>query len=588
MAPVTSSTRFVADHQGPSSDPNMVGPDDLATYMLIDSVAISSATSKAVSTVSAAAPDSSNLSTADSKGVSSGARASTADSKAVSGSLNTSTVDSKATSGSVNTSVADSKATSVAAATLAPTVGGIPGFQQPISGASVRSANSKMAERLSVKDFGAFGDGVNDDAPAIQATINAALAAGGGTVYFPNGTYRTNVNLTVAISGTILYTAGFQPKHITLEGDAYAMIQPTSNVTVALALYDAAGGGHTITVRKLRIDGTNTTNATGLQIGGTTSGTLLSYCVLDEVQVVFFGGASGINISVLAVVGLNATNIYSGRGYRGLVVGLAAAGVPTVVDFTSSQFRECTTKGVQVDWGEQVHFQNCVFESNFQEGLYCVPAAGNIVEELKLTGCWFENNGRTDATVWYDCKLDGSAAGTQLSFAMHGGRIPSTSGRSLYMKSVADFVLDAPIVHYSLSVVIDTGCVGYISAWAETSCSLATAINNNSGINVKVAGALTPAGDLVVGASKFTVAAASGNVVVGGSLTMPTSGSIVGATALTVAIDGANAVNVVSAAAGSTDTRLQIGRGGGVGLGAVTLGAADSGGAGFRVLRMAN
>lgn len=40
--------------------------------------------------------------------------------------------------------------------------------------------------------FNAKGDGVTDDTGAIQAAINAAHAAGGGRVYFPAGTYRSD------------------------------------------------------------------------------------------------------------------------------------------------------------------------------------------------------------------------------------------------------------------------------------------------------------------------------------------------------------------------------------------------------------
>lgn len=41
-----------------------------------------------------------------------------------------------------------------------------------------------------VKDFGVKGDGVTDDAPAIQAVLDYVMDHGGGTVYFPNGKYR--------------------------------------------------------------------------------------------------------------------------------------------------------------------------------------------------------------------------------------------------------------------------------------------------------------------------------------------------------------------------------------------------------------
>jgi hypothetical protein len=55
--------------------------------------------------------------------------------------------------------------------------------------AVARSAASKFAETVSVKDFGAVGDGVVDDAPAINAAI-AALGTRGGLVFLPYGVYR--------------------------------------------------------------------------------------------------------------------------------------------------------------------------------------------------------------------------------------------------------------------------------------------------------------------------------------------------------------------------------------------------------------
>ena len=51
---------------------------------------------------------------------------------------------------------------------------------------------------LSVKDFGAVGDGVTDDTAAIQAAINAVAANGGGVVYFPPcAGYNLTAPLTV-------------------------------------------------------------------------------------------------------------------------------------------------------------------------------------------------------------------------------------------------------------------------------------------------------------------------------------------------------------------------------------------------------
>ncbi len=45
---------------------------------------------------------------------------------------------------------------------------------------------------FNVSDYGAKGDGVTDDREAIQAAIDAAYEAGGGTVYLPAGEYRVS------------------------------------------------------------------------------------------------------------------------------------------------------------------------------------------------------------------------------------------------------------------------------------------------------------------------------------------------------------------------------------------------------------
>lgn len=68
------------------------------------------------------------------------------------------------------------------------------GFLQSGTGAVARTAQTKMRELISVKDFGAVGNNSTDDTVAIQ---NALVAATGGECYFPEGSYRVTGQLTM-------------------------------------------------------------------------------------------------------------------------------------------------------------------------------------------------------------------------------------------------------------------------------------------------------------------------------------------------------------------------------------------------------
>jgi hypothetical protein len=69
-------------------------------------------------------------------------------------------------------------------------------FLQAGSGAVQRTVQSKLRDVVSVKDFGAVGDGMADDTAAIQAAVDYLRGTiRGGTLLLPAGTYRvTSIN----------------------------------------------------------------------------------------------------------------------------------------------------------------------------------------------------------------------------------------------------------------------------------------------------------------------------------------------------------------------------------------------------------
>lgn len=69
-------------------------------------------------------------------------------------------------------------------------------FLQAGSGAVVRTAQAKMRETVSVKDFGAVGDGVADDTVAIQAAITYAKTLVAPRLILDNGVYLVSSTLS--------------------------------------------------------------------------------------------------------------------------------------------------------------------------------------------------------------------------------------------------------------------------------------------------------------------------------------------------------------------------------------------------------
>jgi hypothetical protein len=75
----------------------------------------------------------------------------------------------------------------------------IPKYDEGATGAVNRPINLKLNEIISVKDFGAVGNGITDDTAAINAAI-AAIPVTGGTLYFPASTGSYMISQTIIVN----------------------------------------------------------------------------------------------------------------------------------------------------------------------------------------------------------------------------------------------------------------------------------------------------------------------------------------------------------------------------------------------------
>jgi hypothetical protein len=176
---------------------------------------------------------------------------------------------------------------------LAPSGSNSVGYLPAGTGAVATTVQTKLRESVSVKDFGAVGNGVTDDTAAIQQAFTSAAAfTPKKTVYFPAGTYVINPSTTIDATGC----------SIDGDGQNVSIIKPSALTTAVVAGWQhiTYNTDSNFTVSNIQIDLTNVTY-TGVYPSLQRSYHLLVYnCTNWAIRNCSFTGISNNHIGVYA------------------------------------------------------------------------------------------------------------------------------------------------------------------------------------------------------------------------------------------------------------------------------------------------
>jgi hypothetical protein len=297
------------------------------------------------------------------------------------------------------------------------------------------NVKAKLQETVSVKDFGAIGDGVADDTASIQAAVNATSI--GGNLYFPAGQYKISAAITInkAITifgngpGSEFNTNGSYVIQSNISANAFTLVATLAGY--AFSSYGITG----VNFQDICIKGTTGSTASGIGCDTTVNSGVyhvrsnsMSNCIVRDFNIaVNYIGICYLNNFFNCKFPNNTTGFSNTQGASGTAGGqtrffgcnfdLSTNGIKWLLD---SQGGDLYISGCT--FGDGQIGINCIDEtllsvvgSHFENlsvaGIYCPTynaKANPISEGCKyITGNQFLSN---TASLWFDNKSSGANA----------------------------------------------------------------------------------------------------------------------------------------------------------------------------------
>jgi len=318
----------------------------------------------------------------------------------------------------------------------APNGSSLVGYISNGGGAVATTVQTKLRETVSVKDFGAVGDGVTDDTTAIQNAINASQ-----TVYVPTGTYLVTSTLT-SRSGLKFYGDGSLGTSKTLinfvpsvAGDTFfecvgtydslftrfALVGPGQNTDTLEVGFNCRGNPGPST-RQIVFDtlSISSFNRAAIYLGTQWNNTIRNCTFLSC-------GNRSLNLDYTGGIVFEQTGTLAGWSGSGNLI-------------QDNYFSGCTY-GVYNDAAWNLTLENCIFEYN-SYAFY----RNNAGSQMFVNGCWFEFNTYPPISLGAVAYFGGRGVdltGNNVGFSDNGSSNLSSGKFGLYRTSVPTLEFNA-------------------------------------------------------------------------------------------------------------------------------------------------
>lgn len=345
-------------------------------------------------------------------------------------------------------------------------------YDRAVTGSASRTSKAKLDDVRSVKDFGAVGNGVADDTAAIQAALDSiavydntgtVTTSGGGSVYFPAGTYLTG-KLTVH-PATKLFGEGM---------DASILKAKTGHADILVDIRRPASIGSSFTrrysVRDLGIIGSGTSGCKGIYC--------LQVAEIEIRRVMVRGCDYGIDLENSIVGAIDGCKI-NGNTSRGLRAVNGCNGYQVI----NCRIHETSAgANVEIDGGALLGngwlFDTCIIESatDATNGIGMLLGATAAVQSININSCYFEGNrvgaiqvgtdttaGASTASIIGGFFAPGAYSATSFGVTNYGGYV-SLVGRP-YLEGIGAALR---IVHESATTAGSLGRIYNLSDYIVT------------------------------------------------------------------------------------------------------------------------